>query len=135
MLTDGLFVSAMERSAGTRRTHAGCRIVGVAQVLLGRPDEAIAPLEEAVLLAGPQDAAQLELVFCLGYLALAHLDRGEEARALLLTRRAQRVIVELGLEKNWMSLPAFTASLTILARSGSTPGGMSSAELTTMISS
>ena len=122
MLTDGLFVSVMERSAGTRRTHAGCRIVGVAHVLLGRPDEAIAPLEEAVLLAGPQDAAQLELVFCLGYLALAHLDRGEEARALLLTRRAQRVIVELGLEKNWMSLPAFTASLTILARSGQPAG-------------
>ena len=118
MLTDGLFVSATERSAGTRRTHAGCRIVGVAQVLLGRPDEAIAPLEEAVLLTGPQDAAQLEQVFCLGYLALAHLDRGEEARATLLTRRAQRLIVRLGLEKNWMSLPAFTASLTVLARSG-----------------
>jgi LuxR family maltose regulon positive regulatory protein len=118
MLTDGLFVTAMERPAGTRRTHAGCRITGVAHVLLGRPDEAIAPLEEAVLLAGPQDAAQLELVFCLGYLALAHLDRGEEARARLLIRRAQRLIVRLRLEKNWMSLPALTASLTLLARSG-----------------
>ena len=118
MLTDGLFVSAMERPAGTRRTHAGCRITGVAHVLLGRPDEAIAPLEEAVLLTGPQDVAQLELLFCLGYLALAHLDRGEEAQARLLTRRAQRVIVRLGLEENWMSLPAFTASLTLLARSG-----------------
>ena len=118
MLTDGLFVSTMERSAGTRRTHAGCRIVGVAQVLLGRPDEAIAPLEEAVLLAGPQDVAQLELLFCLGYLALAHLDRGEEARARLLTGQAQRLIIRLGLEENWMSLPAFTANLTILARSG-----------------
>ena len=122
MLTDGLFASAMERSAGTRRTHTGCRIVGAAHVLLGRPDEAIAPLEEAVLLAEPQDSAQLELVFCLGYLALAHLDRGEEDRARLLTRRAQRVIIELGLERNWMSLPAFTASLTLLARSGQSAG-------------
>jgi len=57
-------------------------------------------------------------VFCLGYLALAHLDQGEEARAGLLTRRAQRVIVRPGLERNWTTLPAFTASLTILARSG-----------------
>ena len=122
MLTDGLFASAMERSAGTRRTHAGCRIVGVAHVLLGRPDEAIAPLEEAVLLTGPQDAVQLERVFCLGYLALAHLDRGEEARARLLIRQAQRVIVRLGLEKNWMSLPALTADLTVLARSGQRAG-------------
>ena len=122
MLTDGLFVAAMERSAGTRRTHTGCRIVGVTRVLLGRPDEAIAPLEEAVLLAEPQEAAQLEQVFCLGYLALAHLDRGEEARATLLTRRAQRLIVRLGLEMNWMSLPAVTASLTVLARSGQSAG-------------
>ena len=116
MLTDGLFVSATERSAGTRRTHAGCRIVGVAHVLLGRPDEAIAPLEEAIQLTGPRDV-QLERVFCLGYLALAHLDRGQEDRAELLTRRAQQLIIRLGLEKNWMSLPAFTANLTILARS------------------
>ena len=117
MLTDGLFVSAMERSAGTTRTHCGCRIVGVANVLLGRPDEAIAPLEEAVLLTGPQ-GARLERVFCLGYLALAHLDRGEDARARLLTQPAQLLIVRRGLEKNWMSLPVFTASLTILARAG-----------------
>ncbi len=32
MLTDGMFVSAMERPAGTRRAYAGCRITGVAQV-------------------------------------------------------------------------------------------------------
>ena len=117
MLTDGLFVSAMERSAGTTRTHCGCRIVGVANVLLGRPDEAIAPLEEAVLLTGPQ-GARLERVFCLGYLALAHLDRGEDARARALTQAAQLLILRRGLEKNWMSLPVSTASLTILARAG-----------------
>ena len=117
MLTDGLFVSAMERSAGTTRTHCGCRIVGVANVLLGRPDEAIAPLEEAVLLTGPE-GARLERVFCLGYLALAHLDRGEYARARVLTQAAQRLVFRRGLEKNWMSLPVFTANLTIRARAG-----------------
>jgi LuxR family transcriptional regulator, maltose regulon positive regulatory protein len=122
MLTDGLFVSAMERAAKTGRTHAGCRIVGVANVLLGRPDEAVAPLEEAVLLTEAQDVAQLEQVFCLGYLALAHLDRGEEARAGQLTRRAQRLVARLGLEQNWMSLPAFTANLMLLARSGERAG-------------
>ena len=117
MLTDGLFVSAMERSAGTTRTHCGCRIVGVANVLLGRPEEAIAPLEEAVLLTGPQ-GSRLERVFCLGYLALAHLDRGEYARARVLTQAAQRLVFRRGLEKNWMSLPVFTANLTIRARGG-----------------
>jgi LuxR family maltose regulon positive regulatory protein len=122
MLTDGLFASAMERPAGTRQAHAGCRIAGVARVLLGRPDEAIAPLEEAVLLTGPQDIAQPELLFCLGYLALAHLDRAEQAPARLLIRRAQRLIARLGLDKNWMSLPAFTATLTVLARSGQRAG-------------
>jgi LuxR family transcriptional regulator, maltose regulon positive regulatory protein len=125
MLTDGLFVSAMERSARTSRTYTGCRIVGVANVLLGRPDEAIAPLEEAVLLTGPHDVAQAERVFCLGYLALAHLDRGEEARARLLTGQAQRLIARLGLEQNWMSLPALTANLTVLARSGRQAGARS----------
>jgi LuxR family transcriptional regulator, maltose regulon positive regulatory protein len=123
MLTDGLFASAMERSAGTRRTDAGCRIVGVAQALLGRPDEAITSLEDALLLTGPQD--QLERVFCLGYLGLAYLDRGEEARARPPTRQALRIIVQLGLEKNWMSLPAFTANLTVLARSGQRAGARS----------
>jgi LuxR family transcriptional regulator, maltose regulon positive regulatory protein len=122
MLTDGLFVSAMERSATTGRVHAGCRIVGVANVLLGRPDEAVAPLEEAVLLTETQDAGQLERVFCLGYLALAHLDRGEEARAGLLACQAQRIIAGLGLENNWVSLPAFAASLMVLARSGERDG-------------
>jgi LuxR family transcriptional regulator, maltose regulon positive regulatory protein len=122
MLTDGLFVSAMERSARTRRTHAGCRIAGVANVLLGRPDEAVPPLEEAVLLAEAQDGAQLEQVLCLGYLALAHLDRGEEARAGLLASRAQHLIDRLGLGENWMSLPAFTANLAVLARSGQQAG-------------
>jgi len=61
-------------------------------------------------------------VFCLGYLALAHLDQGEEARARLLIGRAQRVIVRPGLEKSWMTLPVFTANLTILARSGQRAG-------------
>jgi LuxR family transcriptional regulator, maltose regulon positive regulatory protein len=112
----------MERSARTRRTHAGCRIAGVANVLLGRPDEAVPPLEEAVLLAEAQDGAQLEQVLCLGYLALAHLDRGEEARAGLLASRAQHLIDRLGLGENWMSLPAFTANLAVLARSGQQAG-------------
>jgi hypothetical protein len=64
----------------------------------------------------------LERVFCLGYLALAHLDRGVEARAGLLARQAQRLIVRLGLENNWMSLPALAADVMLLARSGERAG-------------
>jgi LuxR family transcriptional regulator, maltose regulon positive regulatory protein len=64
----------------------------------------------------------LERVLCLGYLALAHLDRGEEARAGLLARQGQRLIVCLGLENNWMSLPVLAASLTVWARSGERAG-------------
>ena len=60
MLTDGMFVSAMERPAGTRRAYAGCRITGVAQV----PGHEITitrrlPASRVITRPGPTAAAEV----------------------------------------------------------------------------
>ena len=50
MLRDAELVYASEKQAGTRWLVSGCRAMGVAYVLLGRPQEAITVLREALAL-------------------------------------------------------------------------------------
>ena len=54
MLSDAEFVYASEKKAGTRWLLSGCRAMGVAYVLLGRPQEAITALREALALSSDQ---------------------------------------------------------------------------------
>ena len=92
MLEDGRFIQSSERPTRTRWLIGGCRAAGIALLLLGRVDEAIDPLEEAVLLTEDHDELRSVRILCLGYLALAHLDRGEVPRAGSLVAETELLI-------------------------------------------
>ena len=71
MLRDAELVYASEKQAGTRWLVSGCRAMGVAYVLLGRPQEAITVLREALARSSDQPELAHARVFSLGYLAFA----------------------------------------------------------------
>ena len=87
MLRDAELVYASEKTAGTQWFLSGCRAMGVAYVLLGRPQEAITVLREALALSNHQPELAHMWVFSLGYLAFAATDMGNR-------RDAQRWAVE-----------------------------------------
>ncbi len=87
MLRDAELVYASEKQAGTRWLVSGCRAMGVAYVLLGRPQEAITVLREALALSSDQPELAHARVFSLGYLAFAAAEMGNR-------RDAQRWAVE-----------------------------------------
>jgi ATP/maltotriose-dependent transcriptional regulator MalT len=71
MLRDGELVYRSEKQARTRWLASGCRAMGVAYVLLGRPQEATAALREGVALSRDRSELAHVNVVCLGYLAFA----------------------------------------------------------------
>jgi len=76
MLRDAELVYASEKQADTRWLASACRAMGVAQVLLGRPQEAITVLREGLaLLRDHPELAHVRIV-CLGYLAFAAAELG-----------------------------------------------------------
>jgi hypothetical protein len=77
MLLDAEFAYASERQAGSRWLARGCRAMGVAYVLLGRPQEAIAVLREGLPLLRDQPELAHVRVACLGYLTFAAAELGD----------------------------------------------------------
>jgi len=76
MLRDGELAYASEKQADTRWLASACRAMGVAYVLLGRPQEAITVLREGLaLLRDHRELAHVR-VACLGYLAFAAAELG-----------------------------------------------------------
>jgi len=71
MLRDAELVCASEKAAGTRWHASGCRAMGIACVLLDRPQEATTALGEALSLLGDQPELAHVQVACLGYLVFA----------------------------------------------------------------
>jgi LuxR family maltose regulon positive regulatory protein len=71
MLRDAELVYASEKKAGTQWFLSGCRAMGVAYVLLGRPQEAITVLREALDLSRHRPELAHMWVFSLSYLAFA----------------------------------------------------------------
>lgn len=79
MRRDGEDIYAAESAAGSRWMASGCRAIGIADVLLGRPGEAIGQLREGIaLLAESPELAHFRVVG-LGYLAFASADLGDAA--------------------------------------------------------
>ena len=76
MLRDAELVYTSEKKAGSRWLLSGCRAMGVAYVLLGRPQEAITVLREALALSSHQPELAHARVFSLGYLAFAAAEMG-----------------------------------------------------------
>jgi LuxR family transcriptional regulator, maltose regulon positive regulatory protein len=122
MLEDGLLVQAAERPTRTRWLLGGCRGVGTAQLMLGQIDDAVGSLNEAVVLTENRDELRSVRMFCLGYLALAYLERGDVRRADGLAREADLLMTEDGVDRTYQSLPAHVATAVVRARSGDREG-------------
>jgi len=119
MLADAEFMFAAETEQKTRWTSAGCRAIGTANVLLGRPDAAIAAFQEALMLydSGRPELA-LARVFCLGYLAFAAVDKGAWPDARKWAQEAKALVVEHRLDETLAAAIACTARATTLIHDG-----------------
>ena len=87
MLRDAELVYASEKQAGSRWLVSGCRAVGVAYVLLGRPQEAITVLREALAFHATNPSSPTRGSSVSSYLAFAATEMGNR-------RDAQRWAVE-----------------------------------------
>jgi LuxR family maltose regulon positive regulatory protein len=110
MLRDGEFVYASERQAGTPWLASGCRAMGVAYVLLGRPQEAITVLREALALLRQHPEFAHFRVISLGYLAFAAADLGDGRDLQRWAIEANRVVAEERLEETAGGAIASTAA-------------------------
>jgi len=117
MLADGLLVCALEGPSKSRWLLDGFRAIGTAHLVLGRPDEAVGALNEAVLLTENRGTPYVR-VFCLGYLALAHLECQDPVQAALALDEAEALIDQLGGRDTFQCLPMRTAAVVVAARSG-----------------
>jgi DNA-binding CsgD family transcriptional regulator len=108
MLQDAELVYASEK-AGTRWQLGGARAVGMAYVLLGRPQEAIAPLREA--LGSQQPAAGR--IMPLAYLAFAARELGNRRDSQRWAVQAARMVAEEHLEETFFSAVATTADALV----------------------
>jgi LuxR family maltose regulon positive regulatory protein len=115
MLADGLLVCALEGPTRSRWLLDGFRAIGTAQLVLGRADEAVVALNEAVLLTENRGTPYVR-VFCLGYLAVAHLERRDPVQAGLALGEAEALIDQLGGRDTFQCLPMRTAAVVMAAR-------------------
>ena len=87
MLRDAELGYTYEKEMGTRWLLSARRAMGAAYILLGRPQEAIAVLQESLALSETDPNSATRRVFTLGYLVFAATDLGDR-------RNAQRWAVE-----------------------------------------
>ncbi len=118
MLADANFVYAAERERQTPWLSAGCRAIGTANVLLGRPQAAIAAFREALMLYGARPGLAFTRVVCLGYLAFAAADSGAWREARKWAQEAKALVVESRLDHTMVAAIACTAKAMTLAKDG-----------------
>ena len=109
MLRDAELVYASEKQAGTRWLLGGCRAMGVAYVLLGRPQEAIDVLREALALSSHQPELAHTRVFSLGYLAFAAAEMDNRRDAQRWAVEATWLVAEAHLDETAYGAIAYTA--------------------------
>ena len=109
MLRDAELVYASEKKAGTRWLVSGCRAMGVAYVLLGRPQEAITVLGEALALSSDQPELAHARVVSLGYLAFAAAEMGNRRDAQRWAVEATWLVAQAHLEETAYGAIAYTA--------------------------
>jgi LuxR family transcriptional regulator, maltose regulon positive regulatory protein len=119
MLADAEFVYAAEKGpAESRWLIGGCRGIGIANVLLGRPDEAIPALREALMLTSRRPAVAHSRILPLSYLAFAAADMGNWSEARKWTQEARALVAEHHLDGMVTAAPVFTAKAMVLAHDG-----------------
>lgn len=114
MLEDAEFVYAAEREAMTRWLPRGCRAIGTANVLLGRPHEAIAALREALALTEDPDLAHVRIA-CLACAVFAAADLEAWPDARRWAQEVQFLTAEHRLDGTVFAVVAHTAKATVLA--------------------
>ena len=118
MLADAEFVYAAEREQQTPWLSAGCRAIGTANVLLGRPQAAIAAFREALMLYGTRPGLAFARVVCLGYLAFAAADSGAWQEARKWGQEAKALLVENRIDHTMVAAIACTARAMTLVKDG-----------------
>ncbi|HEX6664599.1 MAG TPA: hypothetical protein VF025_13085, partial [Gaiellaceae bacterium] len=118
MLADGEFVYAAEREAKSRWLLGGCRAIGTANVLLGRPKAAVAPLREALMLSNDRPQLSYPRIYCLCYLAFAYADTGAWSDARKWVKEAKALVEEHGFDRTGFAVIAATAKAMILSHDG-----------------
>ena len=109
MLRDAELVYASEKKAGTRWLLSACRAMGVAYVLLGRPQEAITVLREALARSSHQPELAHARVVSLGYLAFAAAEIGNRRDTQRWAVEATLLVADEHLEETAYSAIAYTA--------------------------
>jgi LuxR family transcriptional regulator, maltose regulon positive regulatory protein len=119
MLADAQYVYRAEREpAPTRWLVGGCRALGIANILLGRSEEAITPLHEGLVLTAGHPERAYNRIFFLAYLAFAGEETGDWPKARRWAQEARALITEHHLERIALSVPGFTAKAMVLAHDG-----------------
>jgi LuxR family transcriptional regulator, maltose regulon positive regulatory protein len=119
MLADAEFVYAAEKEpAETRWLIGGCRGVGIASLLLGRPDEAITALREALMLSSGRPELTHSRILCLGYIAFAAADAGNWSEGRRWAKEARALVAEHHLGGFVTAVPVFTAKAMVHAHDG-----------------
>ena len=109
MLRDAELVYASEKQVGTRWLASGCRALGVAHVLLGRPQDAIAVLREGLALLRDQPEYAHVRVICLGYLAFAAAETNDRRGVQRAALQATQLVADAHLEETVGSAAAHAA--------------------------
>jgi len=116
MLSDGEFVCASEKRAGTRWYFSGARAAGTAHLLLGRPEEAIGRLRE-VMSSQEHEVAPWRIL-ALGYSAFAAMELGERRDAHRWAAQATMAVMEEHLEETLYSAVASAADAVMQMERG-----------------
>ena len=117
MLTDAEYVYAAERETSTRWFAESCRAIGMANVLLDRPDEAIAALRETLMVTTASAFAATR-VLALGYLTFAGSETGRWPEARKWAREVKALTSECNLGHALPAPIAYTAKATVLVHDG-----------------
>ena len=109
MLRDAEFVYTAEKHEGTRRLLSACRALGTANVLLGRPQEAIEVFGEALALASHRPELAHVRLYCLSYMAFAATEIGDRRNAQRWAVEALLLVEEARLDEIAQSAIAYAA--------------------------
>ena len=118
MLRDAEFVYSAEKPESTRWLLGACRALGTANVLLGRPQEAIDVLGEALALSSDRPELAHARLFCLGYMAFAAAELGDRRNAQRWAIEALRLVDEGRLTEIAQSAIAYAAGALVQQQRG-----------------
>ena len=122
MLRDAEFAYAAEKPAGTRWLVGACRALGTANILLGRPQEAIDAFGEALALANHRPELAHARAFCLGYMAFAAAEIDDPRNSTRWAVEALQLVEEQHLSHVAQSAVAYAAGALMRQRRGDHTG-------------